>query len=93
MSNPTPPVILNFIPLFLIFIIFYFLIIRPQKTKQMEHKKMIDGLSKNDEVVMAGGIHGTVINVKEKTLIIRVDENTKIEVDKDAVSYLKKGNA
>jgi preprotein translocase subunit YajC len=51
---------------------------------------MINNLNKNDEVVTAGGIHGTIINVKEKSFILRVDDNVKIEVDKSAIAYLTK---
>lgn len=78
------------IPLMFIFVIFYFMLIRPQQKQQKKHKEMINNLKKNDEVVTAGGVHGTIINVKEKTFVLRVDDNVKIEVDKSAVSYLEK---
>ncbi|MDD3345561.1 MAG: preprotein translocase subunit YajC [Candidatus Omnitrophica bacterium] len=77
-------------PLILIFGIFYFLIIRPQKQKEKDHQKMLAALNKNDEVVTFGGIHGTIVNVKEKTFILRIDENVKIEIEKSSVSYVKK---
>jgi len=83
-------VITNFIPLIFIFLVFYFLIIRPQQKKQKEHQAMIQGLKKNDEVVTSGGLHGVIINVKEKTFVLRVDENVKIELDKTAIAYTKK---
>ena len=70
----------------LIFIIFYFLLIRPQQKKQKELKKMLANMKKNDEVISAGGIHGTVVLVKEKTVIVRVDDNVKIEFDKESIS-------
>ena len=81
--------IFNFIPLIFIFLVFYFLIIRPQQKKQKEHQKMVDNLKKNDEVVTSGGIHGVIVNVKEKTFVLRVDENARIEIDKNAVAYVK----
>ncbi len=90
MQNRPEGLLLQFIPLFFIFFIFYFLLIRPQQKKQREHLAMIGGLKKNDEVVTIGGIHGTIENIKEKTFILRVDDDTKIEVDKTAVAYLKK---
>jgi preprotein translocase subunit YajC len=91
MPQPTQvnPVI-NLLPLFFIFIIFYFLLIRPQKTKEKEHQKMLNNLNKNDEVVTSGGIHGTIVNIKERTLVLRVDENVKIEIEKGCVAYVKK---
>ena len=81
--------IVNLFPLIIIFVIFYFLIIRPQKTKEKEHQKMLSSLNKNDEVVTTGGIHSTVINVKEKTVILRIDENVKVEIDKNCIAYVK----
>lgn len=51
---------------------------------------MISDLKKNDEVVTVGGIHGVIVNIKEKTVILRVDDNTKIEVEKTCISQLKK---
>lgn len=81
---------INMVPLILIFIIFYFLIIRPQKNREAEHRKMIENVGRNDEIVTTGGVHGTVINVKEKTIILRIDENVKIELDKSAIAYVKK---
>ena len=81
--------LVQFFPLVLIFIIFYFLLIRPQKQKEKEHQKMLTGIDKNDEIVTLSGIHGTVVNVKEKTLILRIDENVKIEIEKNSVAYIK----
>ena len=82
--------VINLIPLIIIFVLFYFLIIRPQKLSQTEHQKMIQNLNKNDEVVTTGGIHAKVMNIKDKTIIIRIDENVKVEIDKNCVAYLKK---
>jgi len=83
--------IINLIPFIFIFIIFYFLLIRPQKTKDQEHRKMLEKLDKNDEVVTSGGIHGTIVNVKEKSIILRIDDNVKMEVEKGCIAYVKKG--
>jgi preprotein translocase subunit YajC len=82
--------LMNLLPLIFIFVIFYFLLIRPQKLKDKEHQKMLSNVSKNDEVVTLSGIHGTIVNVKEKTLIMRIDDNVKIEIDKSAIAYVKK---
>jgi len=90
MEQSQPAALVQLLPLIFLFVVFYFLLIRPQRKKQIEHQKMIESLKKNDEVVTVGGIHGTIINVKEKTFIIRVDDNVKIEVDKSSVAYVKK---
>ena len=88
-SSAANPLIQLF-PLALIFIIFYFLLIRPQKQKEKEHQKMLANIAKNDEVVTLGGIHGVVVGLKDKTLILRIDENVKMEVEKNSIAYIKK---
>ncbi|MDD5019018.1 MAG: preprotein translocase subunit YajC [Candidatus Omnitrophica bacterium] len=80
-------------PLALIFLIFYFILIRPQQKQQKEFKKMLEALKKNDQIVTIGGVHGTIVNIKDKTLIVRVDDNTRLEIDKSAVSRLEKAGA
>lgn len=74
------------VPSILIFFIFYFVVMKPEKDKQKQRKNILNNLKKNDEVVTLAGIHGTIVNVKESTVIIRVDENVKIEFEKEAVS-------
>ena len=76
-------------PILLMFLVFYVLVIRPHKKEQDEKKKKIAALQKNDRVVTAGGIHGTVINIKDDTIILRVDDNVKMEFDKESVSRVK----
>ncbi len=73
----------------LIFVIFYFLIIRPQSKKQKETKKMIEAVKKGDKIVTIGGIHGTVYTVKERTVIVKVDDETKLEFSKSAISAVE----
>jgi preprotein translocase subunit YajC len=85
-ANP----IMSFMPIILIFIVFYFLLIRPQKKQQQEHKKMISELKKNDEIVTAGGIHGTIVNLQDDVATIRVDDNTRIKVQRSSVQNVKK---
>lgn len=82
--------LMNLMPIILIFIVFYFLLIKPQRKAQDEHKKMIAGLKKNDEVITAGGIHGTIVNVKEHTVTLKVDDNVKVEVQKSGISTMKR---
>ena len=82
--------IYTFLPLILLFAVFYFLLIKPQKKQQDEHKKMVAGLKKNDEVITAGGIHGTIVNVKEHSVTLKVDDNVKVEVQKHSISAMKR---
>jgi len=71
-----------------IILIFYFLIIRPQKKREKETKDMLNALKKGDKVVSIGGIHGTVISVKENTVVVKVDDNARIEFTKSAISQV-----
>ena len=76
-------------PFIAIALIFYFLVIRPEKGKQKEHRDKLAGLKRNDEVITSSGIHGTIVNIKETTVIVRVDDNVKMEFDKDAIATIK----
>lgn len=73
--------ILMWLPWILIFVIFYFLLIRPQQKKQKEHRLLLDSLRKGDKVVTSSGMFGTIvgINEKENVVVLKVSENVKIE--------------
>lgn len=74
------------IPLILIVVIMYFFMIRPQNKKQKETEKMIAALKKGDKVITIGGINGVVSSTKEKTVVVKVDDNTKIEFNRTAIA-------
>jgi preprotein translocase subunit YajC len=78
------------LPLIAIFFLFYFLILRPERRKQADHKSLLEGVKKNDRVITIGGIHGVVTNVQRDSdrVTIKVDEanNTKIDVTFSAIS-------
>ena len=78
-------------PAIVLFFIFYLLVFQPEKKKQGERKTMLDNLKKNDAVVTLGGIHGTVVNIKPTTVIVRVDDNVKLEIDKEAITSVTAG--
>ena len=69
-----------------IVLIFYFLIIRPQRQQQKKIKEMLANLKKNDEVITTSGIHATVVIIKEKTVVLRVDEGCRIEFDRESIA-------
>ncbi len=77
-------------PLLLIFLVMYFFLIRPQVKQQKELARMQGKLKKNDEVVTVGGIHGTVVNVKDSVVTLRVDDNVRLDVDKSSIGRLVK---
>ena len=85
-SGGSGQMVTTFVTFGLVILIFYFLIIRPQNKKQKEAKKMLSALKKGDKVVSIGGIHGTVVSVKEQSTVVKVDDNTKLEFSKSAIS-------
>ena len=86
--NPSP--LVQLLPLLLIFGVMYFLMIRPQMNQQKETARMQSKLKKNDEVVTVCGIHGTVVNVKDGVVTLRVDDNVRVDVDKTGIGRLVK---
>lgn len=74
-----------FLPLVLILVIFWLFMIRPQAKKQKELRKFRDSLQKGDKVITAGGIYGKVVSVKDYQIVINVDENTNLVVDKTSI--------
>src|SRR5438552_19886 len=79
-----------FVPFILIFVIMYFLMFRPQKKRQQEQQRLISSLKTGDRVVTNAGIHGLIANVKETTVMLKVADNVKIEVEKSAVTNVQK---
>ena len=84
--QPAPGGFGMIMPLVLIVGIMYLFMIRPQQKKQKETQKMLDALKKGDKVVTIGGIHGTVASTKENTVVVKVDDNTKIEFNRTAIA-------
>lgn len=75
----------QFLPLILVFVIFYFLVLRPQARRQKELQKMISELAKGDRVVTSGGMMGEVADVKETSVVLRIAENVKAEFTKQSI--------
>lgn len=74
-----------FLPLIAILVIFWIFMIRPQAKRQKELRKFRDSLQKGDKVITTGGIYGKVVSVTDITIVLQVDENTKLTVDKASV--------
>lgn len=83
-----PSSLMMWMPIVLIFVIMYFLILRPQAKRQKEHQAMLSALQKGDDVVTAGGIYGTIVGVKEKeqTLIVKIADNVKVEIARSGIA-------
>ena len=80
--------LMTFMPLTLMFVIFYFLLIRPQQKKQKEHKQMLDNLTRGDRVVTAGGLHGRVTEVKDDVLTLDLGNEVLVQVGRGFISAI-----
>ncbi|MGQ9571252.1 MAG: preprotein translocase subunit YajC [Thermodesulfovibrionales bacterium] len=95
--GPSPPVggqqgwgaLGSLIPLILIFVIFYFLLMRPQQKRVKEHRKMIENLKKGDKIITSGGIHGVIESVGANTVTVKIAENVKVKLGKAYVAALR----
>lgn len=81
-----------FVPLILMFVIFYFLLIRPQQKKAKEHQNMISNLKKGDRIITSGGVHGTITSLGETTVSLEIAENVKIKINRGNVAATLKGS-
>ena len=89
-AAPQQNPIMSFVPIILIFAIFYFVLIRPQKKVQANQLKMIEALKKNDEIITSGGIIGTIVNMQDNIVTLRVDDDARIKILKGSISKLRK---
>jgi len=76
----------QFLPIILLFVGMWFLIIAPQRKRQKAHDKMLSELKTGDEIVTSGGLYGTITNVKDDRLVVRIADNTKVELGKSFVA-------
>ena len=91
-AQPDP--IMQFLPLLLIFVVFYFLLIRPQSKRAKEQKAMIQALGKGDEVVTNGGLLGRITQVDENFITLKIADNVEVKVQRQAIATLMpKGTA
>ena len=81
-----PSGIMNFLPMILIVVVFYFFMIRPQMKKAKDHKKFISELKKGDKIITTAGIHGKIADINETTILVETEGGGKIRFDKSAVS-------
>ena len=77
------------LPLVLIFVIFYFLLIRPQQKRAKEHKRMLDAIKKGDKVITSGGIYGLVESVSDQTVVLKIAENVKVKFGKGYIATIR----
>ena len=82
----------SLLPFVFIFVIMYYVMLRPQMRRQKEQARLVSSLKTGDRVVTASGIHGLISNVKETTVIVKVADNVKLEMEKTAVTNVVKTN-
>jgi len=85
-----PNFLLQMAPLLIIFALFYFMLIRPQQRRQKEHAQLVSGIQTGDKVITSSGIHGIISNVKERTVIVKIAENVKVEMDRGAITSVER---
>ena len=88
-AGPGP--LMTLVPFVLIFVIMYFMVVRPQQKKAKDHQEMLNKLKKNDEVMTSGGIYGRVIDLKETVVTLEVAPNVKIRVHRPQISTVLTG--
>lgn len=75
------------LPFVLMFVIFYFLLIRPQQKKQKTRNAMLSALKKGDKVVTIGGLHGTIVEITDDVVVLKVNDVTKLTFDRSSISH------
>lgn len=89
-ADAPPGGILSFLPpLVIMFLIFYFVLIRPEKQKQAEARKMVDELKDGDNIITLSGIHGTIKKIKDDVVTLQVADNVRIKVERSSIGRLK----
>ena len=86
-----PGPLVSFLPLILVFAVFYFLLIRPQQQKSKEQRGMIANLRRNDEIITSGGIYGRIVDLNDKVVTLEIAPNMRIRVDRPRIDSLIKG--
>lgn len=91
-NAPAPGGLMSFVPFIIIFVLFYFMLIRPQMKQAKDHKKLISELKKGDEIMLASGILGKIQKVTDSFITLEISNNTEIKVQKNSVqTVLNKG--
>ena len=83
---------LSFAPFLAIMVLFYFLMIYPQGKEKKKREEMLNGIQRGDRVLTRGGIYGTVADIKEQILIVKINENNKVEIERSYVETVQKSS-
>ncbi len=83
-----PPALVSFLPLVLVFGVFYFLLIRPQQQKAKDHEAVLEALKRNDEVVTGGGLFGKVVAINESVVTVELAPKVQVRVSRPTISQV-----
>ena len=89
-ASPSPGLLPSLLPFLFMIVIFYFLLIRPQQKRQKQQQQLLANLKTGDKVITSSGIHGLIANVKDSTVLLKIADNVKIEVEKSSVATVSK---
>lgn len=78
----------SLLPFLLIILVFYFLILRPQQKRQKEKQKLLQSVKKGDKVITSSGMHGVVEGLDDKTLLVKIADNTKVKMERSAIATI-----
>lgn len=81
-----PPTLVSFLPIGIIFVVFYFLLIRPQQQKAKEHRVMLANLKRNDEIITSGGLYGRVITLADDVVTVEIAPNIRVRVSRPQIA-------
>ena len=90
-SDGAPPVLVQVMPLVLLGAVFYVLLVRPEQKRRRDHDQLISALKRNDQIVMASGIHGRVMGLGEKTITVEIAPKVQVTVDRSAIQSVERG--
>jgi len=88
-----PPALMQFAPLILIFVVFYFLLIRPQQQKAKEQRTMLANLKRNDDVITAGGLYGKIMALTDKVVTLEIAPNVRVRIDRQQIASMVKASS
>jgi preprotein translocase subunit YajC len=88
-GGAAPPAWIQFVPMLLILVVFYFLLVAPMRKKQRELQQMIDKLERGDKVVTSGGLHGEIAAVEPSVVLLKIADQVKVRVSKSAIATVE----
>lgn len=76
------------VPFLLIIVVFYFLILRPQQKRQKDRQRLLESVRKGDRIITTGGLHGVVEGVEDKAVLVKIDDNVKVKIEKSGIAVI-----